>query len=410
MHESLEQKEQPQKTWGAFNKFTLLFVIFGLGIFVGNKNIIVLTPAMRANVHQNEILSQGDFGVFFETWNMLEKKFTSPDGGPSIEERIFAATEGLTRAYGDPYTMFFNPKEATLFTQEIEGIFGGVGVEIGMRENMVTIISPLKDSPAARAGLQSGDIVIGVDDQDVLGQTLDAVVNLVRGKEGTPVTLKIFRPSTEQELDITITREIISIPNLEYTYDDDADIFIISLYSFSENAHALFQQALVEFQTTGSRRLILDVRNNPGGLLSGAIDIASWFLPQGKVIARESLGSRGEFVYRSKGFNTFQDLDMVILINGGSASASEIIAGALSEYGIATLVGTQTFGKGSVQELVTLRNGSALKVTTAKWLTPQGVSFSGGGLEPDVVVEFTAQDILEGRDPQLEAAKALLTK
>jgi carboxyl-terminal processing protease len=234
---------------------------------------------------------------------------------------------------------------------------------------------------------------------------IDEAVQHIRGQEGTDVTLKIYREGELEMLEKTVTRAKIDIPTVDTK--KDGNVFVISLYSFNAISEAKMREALQEYAQSGARKLIVDLRGNPGGFLQSAVSIASYFVPAGKTIVRENFGDGlEEELYRSQGrtLGDFAPDEMLVLVDGGSASASEILAGALQEHGIAKLLGEQTFGKGSVQELVSLRNGSSLKVTVARWFTPNGISISEGGLTPDIVVERTPQQVIEGVDPQLEAA------
>jgi carboxyl-terminal processing protease len=240
--------------------------------------------------------------------------------------------------------------------------------------------------------------------------SVDEAVRLIRGERGSEVVLIIFREGRKEPLEIIIKRDVIDIPVLDTEWQDN--IFIIRLYNFSANSDDLFREAIRKFIQSNKRdkKMILDLRGNPGGFLSASVDISSWFLEAGKVVVKEDFGDKQEDVlYRSKGYNVFgKDFEMVVLIDGGSASASEIVAGALQEYGIATLVGSQSFGKGSVQELVKVTPETSLKITVARWITPEGHSISLEGLTPDVEVEVTEEDIKADRDPVLEKALEIL--
>lgn len=384
-------------------------ILFIFGVYAGGGNPATLLGVSAMNDHTS-LIEQSEFDIFHETWNMLESRYNF-EGAPSIQERVYAATQGLTRAYNDPNTVFFPPAETESFTEDIGGEFGGVGMEVGYRSGLITIISPLRDSPAENAGIMAGDIILEVDGDDVSRSTIDDVVRRIRGEIGTDVTLGVFREGDQDIRNITITRQNITIPIIDTDYNKEDDIFTISLYSFNERAPRVFRQAMQEFRASESTNLIIDLRGNPGGYLSGAIDIASWFIPQGRIIVTESFGDEGNdpVHYRSKGYAGLpENTSVVVLINQGSASASEIVAGALSEYNVATLIGTTTFGKGSVQEYIPLSKGSSLKVTVAKWLTPDGSSFNEAGIEPDIVVEISRDDINEMSDPQLEAARQYL--
>jgi len=352
-----------------------------------------------------------DLREFWRVWNLLEEKYVDPSITTSLsnEEKIQGAIDGLVRSYGDPYTSYLPPAEASMFEDDISGNFSGVGMEVGMREGIVTVIAPLPSSPAERAGLMAGDTLVRIDGKSTESMSIDEAVRLIRGEKGTNVTLTIFRKGDDEFRDFTITRDTIAIPTSKTEVKDD--VFIISLYSFNAISEAEMQYALREYIRSGKKKMILDLRGNPGGYLQSAVSISSYFLPIGKTIVREHFGdSSREVVYRSSGkeIGSFKPESFVVLVDGGSASASEIVAGALQEHGVARIVGSQTFGKGSVQELVQLEGGSSLKITIARWLTPNGTSISDGGLTPDIVVERTAQDRIDENDTQLKAALEFL--
>lgn len=327
-----------------------------------------------------------DFNLFWDVWNRIEEKYVDRED-IDRQELVFGAIGGLVGALKDPYSQFLPPPEAKQFQEDIKGEFGGIGAEIGIRRGVLTIISPLKDSPAEKAGLKPGDQILQVDDTLTAELTLNESVQIIRGEVGTPVVLTIFRNTFDKAREITVVRDKIKIPVLETEQKEDG-IFVIRLYHFAETAPSEFQKAVQKFFESGSRKLILDVRNNPGGFLQVAVDIASWFLPAGEVVAREKFGDGSEELYRSRGYQFLANIPTVILVNEGSASASEIVAGALRDLKGIKLVGKKTFGKGSVQEVQNLKAGSSLKITIAKWLTPNGSQIEGEGLEPDIDVEF----------------------
>ena len=278
-------------------------------------------------------------------------------------------------------------------------------MEVGMRNGVVTIIAPLPNTPAEKAGVLPGDVIIEIDGESTDGMSIDEAVRRIRGEEGTLVTLNVFREGDTELREIQIVRAPIAIPTIETEKIDD--VFIVRLFNFNAIAEMKMQEALREYVESGATKMVIDLRNNPGGFLQSAVAIAGYFLPTGKVVVRESFGGGDEEeVFRSQGktLRGFAPEELVILIDGGSASASEILAGALREHGVATLIGEQTFGKGSVQELVELPDGSSLKVTVARWLTPEGHSISEGGLDPDVVIDRTVEQFLAGEDPQQAAA------
>ncbi len=385
-------------------------VVFGSGFYFGKQSSSDTKEISLANTNLPPGV-ETDFDSFWKAWSVLDEKFVSKNKMPTDQEKVYGAIAGLTESFGDPYTVFFPPVESKAFAEDIKGEFGGVGMEIGLRDEVITVVSPLKDSPAERAGIRAGDKIFKIDDKPTSEMTVDAAVKLIRGEKGTSVKLSIFRNGDAKPTEISVVRDTINIPTIKTNLRKDG-IFVISLYSFSENSPALFTKALREFITSGSDKLILDLRGNPGGYLEASVDMASWFLPAGKVIVREDFGKKQkEEVYRSRGYDIFSDkLKMVILINRGSASASEILTGALSEHGKAIVVGERSFGKGSVQELVKITEDTSLKVTIARWLTPNGVSISEGGITPEFVATSSEKDLKDGIDTQLEKAVEILLK
>lgn len=354
-----------------------------------------------------------DFALFWKVWNTVNEKFvSSATTTKSDTDRLYGAIKGMVDSMGDPYTTFFPPQAAKAFESEIEGNFEGVGIEMGIKDSTLTVITPLKNSPAQKAGVKSGDKIIKIDQVLTEGMTMEEAIQKIRGKKGTTVLFSVLRDGQEGLLDIGIVRDVIVIPTIDTKYDKQTNIFTIRLYNFSAQAAPLFRSALRDFVNSKSNKLILDLRGNPGGYLDAAVDMASWFLPPGKVVVREFYGEgKPETIEKSAGYNIFNaDLKMVILVDGGSASASEILAGALQEHGKAKLVGSKTFGKGSVQEYIKVTDDTALKVTIAKWLTPNGKSISQGGLTPDYEVNLTPEQVKAGQDVQELKAIEVLSK
>lgn len=393
--------------------FIIVGALFFLGgFYIGFNNVPEVEKVY--GISNKEVmaddLSEADFADFWKAWNIINERH--PDGTSiSSQEKIWGAIKGMVESVGDPYTYFFNPKEAEDLNIDLSGEFFGVGMEVGIRDGNLTVVSPLKDSPAEKAGVMSGDIILKIDEEISNKLTVDQAVDLIRGERGTAVNLTIARDGEVGPIEISIIRDLIKIPTLETELRDDG-IFVISLYDFSRNAEADFKNALDEFVKSKSKKMIVDLRGNPGGYLGSAINITSWFLEEGKTIVIEkSSNEKNNNTYRSNANFIAGDFDMVVLVDGGSASASEIMAGALQEHERAVLVGTQTFGKGSVQELVNLKNKTELKITVAEWLTPGGLSISENGLTPDVVVEFDIVAYREDKtDNQLEEAVKILLK
>ncbi|MFZ2763817.1 MAG: S41 family peptidase, partial [Minisyncoccia bacterium] len=393
----------------------ILGVVIATGFYAlgynSGENSLYTTVAELENQTEGEPIGV-DFAPFWKAWNLLNDKYVPASTTAKTvgsQEKVWGAISGLTGSLGDPYTVFFPPVESKLFEEDIRGNFEGVGMEIVAQEGAITVIAPLKNSPAERAGIIAGDRVIKIGDKETSSLTTEDAVLLIRGEKGTSVTLTIFRDGLKEPFETKVTRDVIDIPTIN-TKELPGGIFVIELYSFSAQSPNLFRGALREFILSGNGKLILDLRGNPGGYLEAAIDMASWFLPSSEVVVREDFGKSGdEKVYRSKGYDVFTDnLKFVILVDGGSASASEILAGALAEHGKAILVGDKTFGKGSVQELVNITSDTSLKVTIARWLTPNGVSISQNGIVPEHVVKYTPADREAKRDPQMDKAVEVL--
>jgi len=360
-----------------------------------------------------------DFTPVWRAWNIIDTKFvpaavsTSTPLATSTEtlnkQKVYGMVSGLADSLGDPYTFFLPPVENKEFASDMKGSFEGVGMEIEVKDQVLTVVSPLKNSPALSAGIKSGDQILKINGESTTGLDTGAAVNKIRGPKGSTVVLTIMREGWEKPREISVVRDVITVPILTTTPRPD-HIFVIQLSTFTENSPSLFRAALREFIASGDKKLILDLRGNPGGYLDAAVDIGSWYLPQGAVVVTEDYaGHRKNVVHRSRGYNIFsKKLQMVILVDKGSASASEILAAALRHYGIAKTVGTNTFGKGSVQELVDITPDTSLKVTVARWLAPDGKQIPHEGVAPDYSVEISDDDKRAGRDTQLEKAIQLL--
>lgn len=345
-----------------------------------------------------------DFSLFWDAWNLIHERYVDRSK-LNTQEMVFGAIEGMVKSVGDPFTVFLEAKESKRLEEDIRGEFAGVGIEIGMREDVLTVIAPLKDTPADRAGIIAGDKILKIDGDSTAGVALDEAVSKIRGRRGTKVILTISRSKDGQEetKDFELTRDRIKIPTVKWS-KIEPDIGHIQLFSFNQIAKNKFDEALKELKKQGAgKKLILDLRNNPGGLLDLAIDISSYFLEPGELVVIEDFGGRREEL-KSKPNGFLKDAKIVILINKGSASASEIVAGALHDQRDIKLVGEKTFGKGSVQQVEDLRFGTALKITVAKWLTPKGRSISDEGIEPDIKIEMTEEDVKNDKDPQLDKA------
>lgn len=403
-----------------YKKLALILVVFFLvflsGFWVGHKTSPDASFLNNILNKDSSISESGavDFAPFWKAWNLINEKYV-PTNGTTTEKvsdqtRVWGAISGMVDSLGDPYTTFFPPAEAKAFNEEISGNFEGVGMEVGQTDGVLTVIAPLKNTPAYKAGIKSGDKIIQIDKTLTNTLTVDQAISMIRGKSGTTVNLVISRSGVKDLLHIAVVRGVIDIPTLDT--EIKGDVFVIHLYNFSANSANLFRNALRQFIESGKTKMVIDLRGNPGGYLDAAVDMASWYLPLGSVIVQEDhRNNTDNTIYRSKGYNIFNNnLKLVILIDGGSASASEILSGALRDHNIATLVGTQSFGKGSVQELVDITPETSLKITIAKWLTPNGISISHQGLTPDMVVKLDEAEFAKGIDTQMDAAMQLLDK
>lgn len=383
----------------------VIFALF-IGIYIGGKN--TPAPANHGLTDTSDVNSD-QFQAFWKAWKILDQKYVAA-ASTTAEQKVYGAIQGLASSYGDPYTVFFPPVESKMFNEDIAGDFEGVGMEIGIKDKQLQVVTPIKGSPADNAGVRSGDYILSIDGTSTDAMSTDKAVKLIRGPKGSIVKISFFTQGSGKPVTKSLVRDVINIPTID-TKTKPGGIFIISLYSFTAQSPDLFRGALRAFVTSGDHKLILDLRGNPGGYLDAAWDMASWFLPAGKVVVTEDFGKNGPpNIYRSKGYNIFnKNLDMLVLIDGGSASAAEILAGALSEQGIAKLVGTKTFGKGSVQELIPITSDTSLKVTVARWLTPNGHNLSHDGLDPDYKVPVTDKDVTAKNDVQMAKAVELLT-
>ncbi|MSR75993.1 MAG: S41 family peptidase [Candidatus Ryanbacteria bacterium] len=374
-------------TWFGFNERASIERVFGVSNQAPTGDLA-------------EKLKDVDFEPFWKAWEVVERKHISDDP-IDRQAMVWGAIKGMVGSLGDPYTVFFPPKDHEDFQSEVKGEFSGIGAEIGIRKETLTVIAPIKESPSARAGLKAGDKILKIDDAFTENLTLDDAIHKIRGERGTKVVLTIGRTGEDKPREIAITRDVIRVPAI--TTEKKGDVFIIALSSFSENSSGEFQKAVREFLRSGATKIVLDLRNNPGGYLHSSVDIASWWLPEGEVVTREEFRGREATIYRSAGFGALEKVPTVLLVNQGSASASEILGGALQEHKKAILIGERTFGKGSVQELEDITDKTSIKVTIARWTTPSGKSISKEGLAPDIEVKIKPDGDPE-KDPQLERA------
>lgn len=387
----------------------LLIFGFTIGLFLGRQQ------GLRAAVPEGEgrVVNQGDvpsyladdvdFRQFWDIWNLVKESFYRQP--VSDKDLYYGAVKGMVAAAGDPYTVYFDPEEASEFNADLEGTFEGIGAEIGLKDDQLQIVAPLEGSPAETAGLKPEDKILFIDGTDTTGMSVEEAVLLIRGEAGTQVVLTIVRNGASEAEDVAITRDTITIESVKWEMRDDG-VAVISIYTFNDDTNQLFAEAVNTALAGNARGVILDLRSNPGGLLTSAIQIASVWVGYDTVVIEKSQAE--EHPFGGVSAPRLAGIPTVVLVDGGSASGSEIVAGALQDYGYATLVGTQTFGKGSVQDYRELSDGSAVKITVAEWHTPNGRMIHEVGITPDVVVEYTVDDFNAGTDPQKDKAVEIL--
>jgi carboxyl-terminal processing protease len=347
-----------------------------------------------------------DFAMFWDVWNLIKDKYVDRDT-LDTQKMIYGAISGMVNAAGDPYTAFFTPKDTEAFNEDINGSFSGIGIEIGIRNEILTVIAPIAGTPADKAGIMAGDKIAKIGDKSTEGMSSNEAVTLIRGPKGTSVKLSIVRDSLKEPKEYTIFRDTIKTPTVSLKMLD-GKIAYVQLYVFNKNVDYDFQKIAKEISRSKADRIILDVRNNPGGLLDSSVNIAGYFLNTDSVVTKERYADGKEDVYRSDSNGLLKNYPLIVILNEGSASASEILTGALKDNRHITIVGQKSFGKGLVQEVDSLSNGASVKITIAKWYTPNGLSIQGNGITPDIVVERTEADINANKDPQLDKAVELI--
>lgn len=372
-----------------------IFIIFYSGFYFGKLHCRVCPPE---NV---------DFSLFWEAYYKLKEKFIDAE---KLDPKsiIYGAISGMVKSLGDPYTTFFTPEETEKFEEEVKGVFEGVGMEIGIKNGKLTVIAPLEGTPAKRAGIRAGDQILKIGEKSTEEMTTEEAVSLIRGPKGTKVKLTIFRKDWEEPKEIELVREVIKIPTLSFELKEDNIAYIKIHQFFSERTGPDFAKAANQILNSPAKKIILDLRDNPGGALDQVIEVAGWFLEKGEVVAIEETKEGKREPFKSPGPGRFSTYPIVVLINQGSASGAEILSGALRDNKEIKLIGENSFGKGSVQQPFNLSDNSTLKITIAKWLTPKGNSISEVGLTPDVFVKMTEEDFEKGLDPQLEKAVEIL--
>jgi len=380
-----------------FLSIIVLASAFGAGFGVAQ-----VVPLSALPIARND---SARLDTFWEVWRLVERDFLGTL--PSAQARVYGAIHGSLTTLNDPYTVFVEPQSHQREKEDLQGSFGGIGVTMRRNVQGDLVLSPMPDSPAIRTGVLENDVLVAVDSKPISATlSFDDIAALVRGKVGTKVTISVRRSGSEALLSFTITREIINTPSVVYHILDNApQIGYIAIDRFTERSGEEVQKATQELEQKGARQIILDLRDNGGGLLTAAIDVSSQFLSDSVVLYEQEKG-KPERTFRTKPGGVALDMPLIILVNHNTASASEIVAGALRDNSRAILIGDQTYGKGSVQHIYDLGDGSSLHVTAAEWFTPNRHQLTGHGLVPDVIVSRSNDDIAAGRDPQLDRAIA----
>ncbi len=390
-------------------KWILLFiviaiVVFYTGFIIGSlrsvkTNIASESKAIFSPFWASEQIEGVDFDLFWDVWTIAQDSYLRQ---PVDDIDLFyGSLEGMVDSLGDQYSVFFDPEMAEEFTKDLEGSFFGIGAEIAKKDGYIVVVAPLEGSPAELAGVRSGDKILAVDGEDIFDWSVSEAVMKIRGKEGEDVALTLYRDDSGDSFEVSIVRSEIIIDSVEWEIREDG-IGVIEVFMFNDDTTTFFRNAVQDLLEADVDGIVLDLRNNPGGLLTEAINLAGFWIEDGTVVI-ERVGDE-EFEFEAPGTARLSGIPTVVLVNGGSASGSEILAGALQDYGVAVLIGEQTFGKGSVQEYHEFKDGSALKVTVAEWLTPLGRSINEIGIEPNIIIEFTIEDYNAGNTPQFDKA------
>jgi carboxyl-terminal processing protease len=388
----------------------IILLIFG-GYIIGKNSAPNLTTHDR--IFFNRELGKPsviDFSLFWDALRKIEERYVDSDK-IDYQKMLYGAISGMVESLGDDYTIFMPPEKSDSFIKSVSGkdSFEGVGMELGIKDKILTVVAPIEGTPAYRAGIKAGDKILEIDGKTTEGMTTEKAVSLIRGEKGTQVALNIIRKNLDKPKEYILTRDTIEVPVIRWEMKE-GDIAYIKIYQFTANLPSKFEDIITQVLRNNAKKIIIDLRNNPGGYLETAVDVASWFLPENEVVVREEFKNGEKNEYKSEGYKSLQGFQTIVLVNGGSASASEILAGALRDIKGVKLIGENTFGKGSVQTLENFRDDSSLKITVAKWLTPSGISIADEGLKPDVKVELTEDDADKGNDPQLDKAIEILNE
>jgi len=388
------------KKWGSKAGPYLIVAVIALVIGVRLGNIDVFSR----NGNQTGSPKDLNYASVEQLYDVMREKY---DGTLDSQKLLDGMKKGLVEATGDPYTVYMNKKESNEFKDSLEGKFSGIGAELGKRDSQLVVVSPLEGFPAQKAGVKAGDVIIEVNGESSVKWSVEKAVSKIRGEKGTNVTLKLGRVDQTAPIDVTVTRDDITVPSVKHEITAD-NIGYMQITRFAEDTAQLSKEAAQEFKDKGVKGVVLDVRGNGGGYLQTAVDVSGLWLKGGDTVVQEREGKDVKETLRAEGNNILGGIPTVVLIDAGSASASEIVAGALQDSGAAKLIGMKSFGKGSVQELQKLNDGGNLKVTIARWYTPKGKNIDKEGISPDTEVKIDEKALAEGTDTQKDAAYSAL--
>lgn len=390
-----------------------ILIIFGLiwfgaifyfaGYLVGHKNILFETN-YRPKIANRELVKPTtvDFGIFWKAWQIVTDKYV---GKIDPQKLVYGAIKGMVEALDDPYSAFLGPQENKSLLEDLSGQIEGIGAELTLKDGKITVVAPLDDSPAEKAGLRPADEILEINSEETANMTLDAAISKIRGPAGTEVKLLISRKDQPVPKEVTIKRDKIVISSVKW--EMMGEVGYIKITQFGQDTSDLAKQAAEEIAKSRPKAVILDLRNDPGGYLDAAVDVTSLFVAKDKVVVREQYKDGHQDELKTSLESKLENVKIIVLVNEGSASAAEIVAGALRDLRQAILVGKKTFGKGTVQEVADLDAASYLKITIAQWLTPNGQTIDKQGITPDVEVELSEEDTKADRDPQLDKALEL---
>ncbi|MFH1084686.1 MAG: S41 family peptidase [Chloroflexota bacterium] len=405
---------------GLWRQLALLIAILAMAMFAfvsGGATVWFLGPQLRSVMasasaaprdESQQLTRTQRAEILWEIWDILAREYLRPDD-IDAQKMIHGAASGMVRSLDDPYTAFVEPVSAAILDQDMTGSFEGIGASVEMVEGKLAIVRPMPGSPAEKAGIRAGDVILEVNGVSLKGKTLLEGVTMIRGPEGTVARLLVRRAGVAEPFLVPVTRAKVELITIE-ARRLEGDIAYVRLREFNAVAARKLRDALKEQLAGKPKGLVFDLRGNPGGYLQSAVEVASELLPRGTLILTEEQRGRAPREFRAGSGGLATDIPLVILVDGGSASASEIVAGAIRDNARGKLIGQRTFGKGSVQNTHTLEDGSSLRVTIARWLLPDGAHLDGEGIAPDIEVTGTPEDAAAGRDPQLERARAFLVE